>query len=172
MTTTIECLADPTEADLAALAEVLVDCVEGGASVHFMQPLDRADALAFWRRVAQDVRAGARRLFVVRDAAGIAGTVQLILDMPPNQPHRAEIGKMLVHRRARNQGLAAALMAEAERSAQASGRTLLVLDTASDTAARLYRRRGWTPAGSIPDFALLPAGGLCATTFFYKSLAR
>lgn len=171
MSPRIERLTAPTDDDVNGLAEVLRDCVDGGASVHFMAPLAADAARDFWRGVADGVRAGERALFVARDAHGIAGTVQLILAMPPNQPHRAELAKMLVHRRARERGLGAALMAEAERTARELRRTLLVLDTASDTAARLYARMGWTEAGSIPGFALLPQGGLCATTFFYKSLA-
>lgn len=169
-TPTIERLADPGEAELTGLADVLIDCVDGGASVHFMRPLARTDALAFWQRVAAEVRGGERALLVARDEAGIAGTVQLILAMPPNQPHRAELAKMLVHRRARQRGVGEALMRAAEALAHERGRTLLVLDTASETAARLYARCGWTAAGSIPGFALLPDGGLCATTFFWKAL--
>jgi len=171
MNAAIERLTAPTEADLEGLAAVLIDCVDGGASVHFMRPLSAGDAIGFWRRVAGEVRAADRALLVARDEHGIAGTVQLILAMPPNQPHRAELAKMLVHRRARNRGLGEALMRAAEDLADDLGRTLLVLDTASDTAARLYARCGWTAAGSIPGFALLPQGGLCATTIFWKALS-
>jgi GNAT superfamily N-acetyltransferase len=158
------------EPELEALADVLIDCVEGGASVSFMLPMTRAKALAFWRDVAGGVARGERALMVVEDAQGIAGTVQLILAQPENQPHRADVAKMLVHRRARRQGAGAALMRAAEREALAEGKTLLVLDTADDTAARLYARLGWQPAGTIPRYALLPAGGECATTFFYRPL--
>jgi GNAT superfamily N-acetyltransferase len=156
---------------LQALADVLVDCVEGGASVSFMLPMTRDKALAFWRRVADGVARGERVLLAAVDAHGIVGTVQVILDQPENQPHRADVAKMLVHRRARRQGAGAALMRAAEAAARAAGKTLLVLDTADDTAARLYARLGWQAAGTIPRYALLPAGGECATTYFYRSLA-
>lgn len=159
------------QAELEALADVLVDCVEGGASVSFMLPLTRARALAFWREVGAGVARGERALLVAEDAQGIVGTVQVILAQPENQPHRADVAKMLVHRRARRQGAGAALMRAAEREALAEGKTLLVLDTADETAARLYARLGWQAAGTIPRYALLPAGGECATTFFYRSLA-
>jgi GNAT superfamily N-acetyltransferase len=163
-------LAAVSEPQLQALADVLVDCVEGGASVGFMLPLARDKALAFWRQVADGVARGERALLVAEDAQGIAGTVQVILAQPENQPHRADVAKMLVHRRARRRGAGAALMRAAEREALSEGRTLLVLDTADATAARLYARLGWQPAGTIPGYALLPAGGECATTFFYRSL--
>ena len=159
-----------SEPQIQALADVLVDCVEGGASVSFMLPMTRTKALAFWRRVADGVARGERVLLVAEDAQGIFGTVQVILAQPENQPHRADVAKMLVHRRARRQGAGAALMRAAEREALAEGKTLLVLDTADDTAARLYARLGWQPAGTIPRYALLPAGGECATTYFYRAL--
>ena len=155
---------------LQALADVLTDCVEGGASVSFMLPMTRAKALAFWRHVAEGVARGERTLLVAEDGQGIVGTVQVILAQPENQPHRADVAKMLVHRRARRQGAGAALMRAAESAALAEGKTLLVLDTADDTAARLYARLGWHAVGAIPRYALLPAGGECATTYFYRSL--
>ena len=155
---------------LAGLCDLLVDCVEGGASVSFMLPLTRERAAAFWRRVAEGVAAGERALFVAEDDEGVCGTVQLVLDQPENQPHRAEVSKMLVHRRARRQGLGAALMRAAEAIATECGRTLLVLDTASEDAKRLYERLGWVRVGEIPGFALLPRGGLCATTVYYRDL--
>jgi GNAT superfamily N-acetyltransferase len=156
---------------LQQLADVLVDCVEGGASVSFMLPLERPRALAFWQGVAASAARGERVLLVAEDAAGICGTVQLVVDLPENQPHRAEVSKMLVHRRARCRGLGAALMQAVESEAQSLGKTLLVLDTASAEAERLYERQGWVRCGSIPGFALLPGGGLCATTLFYRSQA-
>ncbi len=157
--------------EIEALADVLVDCVEGGASVSFMQPLKRERAIGFWRRVAEDVRSGGRALLVAEDGRGICGTVQLILDQPENQPHRADLAKMLVHRRARRQGLGAALVRAAEATARACGRTLLVLDTASEgDAARLYLRLGWVRVGDIPGYALWPQGGLCSTTIFFRRL--
>lgn len=160
---------DDTQLD--GLTEVLIDCVEGGASVSFMHPLSRARALAFWRRVADDVGNGARALLVAEDDIGIIGTVQLVLDQPENQPHRADLSKMLVHRRARRLGVGAALMHAAEDVARRAGKTLLVLDTASDDAERLYARAGWTLVGIIPDYALLPQGGLCSTSVYYRKLA-
>jgi len=159
------------ESQLQALADVLVDCVEGGASVSFMLPLTRDKALAFWRKVADGAARGERVLLVAEDADGIVGTVQVILEQPENQPHRADVAKMLVHRRARRRGVGEALMRAAESEAAREGKTLLVLDTADDTAARLYTRVGWQRAGTIPRYALLPAGGECATTYFYRSLA-
>jgi len=161
----------PDETLLDGLARVLIDCVEGGASVSFMQPLTHQRAIAFWRRVAQGVMAGERALVVAEDAQGVCGTVQLLLDMPENQPHRADLAKMLVHRRARRQGLGAALMRAAETIALECGKTLLVLDAVTDgDAARLYKRLGWVRVGEIPDYALFPNGGLCSTTVFYRKL--
>lgn len=156
---------------LDGLVEVLIDCVEGGASVSFMHPLSPAKALAFWRSVADDVERGARCLLVAEDNDSVVGTVQLVLEQPENQPHRADLSKMLVHRRARRLGAGAALMRAAEDAARAAGKTLLVLDTASDEAERLYARAGWTLVGTIPDYALLPHGGLCGTSIYYRKLA-
>src|SRR5947208_1360385 len=158
------------DAQIDGLADVLIDCVEGGASVSFMHPLPRDRAVAFWLRVAHGVAMGERALLVAEDARGLCGTVQLVLDQPENQPHRAELSKMLVHRRARRQGLGAALLRAAERLARECGKTLLVLDTASGDAERLYARQGWQKCGVIPGYALLPHGGLCATTYFYREL--
>jgi GNAT superfamily N-acetyltransferase len=161
-----------TDDDVAQLAAVLVDCVAGGASVSFMHPLAVTKAAAFWRRLAGDVAEGRRLLFAARDATGIVGTVQVILDQPENQPHRADIAKMLVHRRFRGRGIGSALMRAAEDGARAAGKTLLVLDTATGSdAERLYARLGWQRVGVIPDYALWPQGGLCATTFYYRRLA-
>jgi GNAT superfamily N-acetyltransferase len=131
----------------------------------------RAKAEAFWQSTAASLARGERLVLVAEDAAGtIVGTVQVIWAQPENQPHRAEIAKMLVHRRARRQGVGAALLAAAERSAIAAGRTLLVLDTASGDAERLYARQGWQPCGQIPNYALWPDGRPCATTIFFKML--
>ncbi|HSP99263.1 MAG TPA: GNAT family N-acetyltransferase [Candidatus Dormibacteraeota bacterium] len=158
-------------AQIDALAGVLIDCVEGGASVSFMHPLTRERAVAFWRRVAQGVAAGERALLVAEDAGGVCGTVQLVLDLPENQPHRADVTKMLVHRRVRRQGLGAALMRAAEDTARACGRTLLVLDAVTGgDAARLYERLGWARVGDIPGYALWPRGGLCSTTVYYRAV--
>ncbi len=160
-------------AQIEALADVLIDCVEGGASVGFMLPLTRDRALAFWRRVADDVAAGRRALLVAEDAQGTCGTVQLIFDLPENQPHRADLAKMQVHRRVRRQGLGEALMRAAEATAREAGKTLLVLDAVTDgDAYRLYERLGWVRVGDIPKYALFPAGGFCSTTYFYRDLSR
>lgn len=160
----------PHAAQIEALADVLIDCVEGGASVSFMHPLGRERALEFWQQVARDVADGKRALFVVDDERGVCGTVQLSFDLPENQPHRAEISKLLVHRRARGRGQGDALMRAAEAAARELGKTLLVLDTASDAAERLYERLGWQRVGVIPGYALLPRGGLCDTAVYYREL--
>ena len=153
------------------LADVLIDCVEGGASVSFMAPLSRDRAVAFWRTVADGVAGGERAVLVAEDAMGVCGTVQLVLAQPENQPHRADLAKMLVHRRVRGQGLGAALMRAAEDMARECGKTLLVLDTITGSVAdRLYERLGWQRVGVIPDYALMPEGGLSATTVFYRRL--
>jgi GNAT superfamily N-acetyltransferase len=160
------------DAQIDALAEVLIDCVEGGASVSFMLPLTRDRARAFWRRVADGVARGERALLVAEDAQGICGTVQLILDLPENQPHRADLAKMLVRRRVRRQGLGAALMRAAEAMALECGRTLLVLDAVTGgDAERLYGHLGWQRVGAIPRYALMPDGEPCSTTYFYRDLA-
>jgi GNAT superfamily N-acetyltransferase len=157
------------DAQIDGLAEVLIDCVEGGASVSFMSPLSRERAVAFWRRVADGVAAGQRALIIAEDAQEICGTVQLIFAEPENQPHRADLAKMLVHRRARRRGLGAALM----RAARDCGKTLLVLDTVTGgDAERLYERLGWLRVGVIPGYALFPTGALCSTTYFYRKLDR
>lgn len=159
------------ETQIEELADVLIDCVEGGASVSFMQPLTRERALGFWRKVARGLAAGERALLVACDAHGICGTVQLILEQPENQPHRADLAKLLVHRRARRHGLGAALMRAAEDMARECQKTLLVLDAVTDgDAARLYERLGWERVGTIPDYALMPQGGLCSTTVFFRRL--
>jgi len=165
-------LSGATATQIDALADLLVDCVAGGASVGFMNPLDRHSAQDFWRTVAASAARGERLLLVAEDAQGIAGTVQVVLAQPENQPHRADIAKMLVHRRARRRGLGAALMRAAEDAARDCARTLLVLDTASATALRLYRRLGWEHCGVIPAYALLPDGGYCDTTVLYRWLTR
>ena len=167
----IRVLSSMDDAHARQLADVLVDCVEGGASVSFMLPLTRERASAFWRRVGEGVAHGDRVLLVAEDAQGIVGTVQLLLEMPENQPHRAEVAKMLVHRRARRQGIGALLMQAAEQLGRERAKTLLVLDTSSAEAERLYARLGWTRVGVIPGFALLPGGEPCDTTYFYRALA-
>lgn len=162
--------ADEAAAHIEALADVLIDCVEGGASVSFMLPLSRARALSFWRGVVESAARQERVLLVAEDAdGGIVGTAQLVTDMPDNQPHRAEVSKMLVHRKARRQGVAQRLLAALEEAARAAEKTIVVLDTATGgDAERLYARAGWQRAGSVPDYALMPDGALCGTTIFYK----
>jgi GNAT superfamily N-acetyltransferase len=136
-----------------------------------MLPISHECALAFWRRVAQAVADGNRALLIAEDAQGICGTVQLIFDLPENQPHRADLVKMLVHRRARRQGLGSELMRAAEATARECGKTLLVLDAVTGgDAARLYERLGWVRAGDIPDFALYPDGRFCGATYYYRDL--
>jgi GNAT superfamily N-acetyltransferase len=162
--------AEEAAACSTQLAKVLLDCVEGGASVSFMLPMEEEKALQFWRGVADSVGRGERTLIVAEDAQGIAGTVQLITDMPDNQPHRADVAKLLVDRRARGAGIGRRLMEAVEEAARTQHRSLLVLDTANATAERLYERLGWQRVGAIPDYACLPSGELCATTFFFKRL--
>jgi len=156
---------------LGQLADVLVDCVEGGASVSFLSPYSRDEALAFFRKVAASVASGDTLLLAAKLDGKIVGTVQLGLDTPPNQPHRADIKKMLVHRSARGHGVGAALMSRVEEEARRLNRWLLVLDTVpDDNGYRLYVRQGWTLAGIIPDYAMFPDGRLCDTALFWKNL--
>jgi GNAT superfamily N-acetyltransferase len=160
--------------ELSELSDVLIDCVEGGASVSFMLPLSRAKADAFWQGVAASVARGERLVLVAEEAGGkILGTVQVILNQPENQPHRGDVAKMLVRREARRQGIGGALLAAAEHAALAAGKTLLVLDTVTGAEGeRLYARHGWQRCGVIPDFALWPDGRVCATTVFYKAVQK
>jgi GNAT superfamily N-acetyltransferase len=157
--------------EIRGLSDVLIDCVEGGASVSFMLPISRATADSFWRDVGAGAAAGDRIVLIAEDATGIVGTVQIISAQPENQPHRADIAKMLVHRRARRRGIGAALLAAAEAAARSAGKTLLVLDTASSDAERLYAGHGWERCGRIPEYALFPDGRPCATTIFFKALS-
>jgi GNAT superfamily N-acetyltransferase len=158
---------------LVQLASVLVDCVAGGASVSFMAPFSQGEALAFFRKVAGSVAAGDTVLLAAKLDGRIIGTVQLGLDTPPNQPHRADVKKMLVHRSARGHGVGAALMARVEDEARRCGRWLLVLDTVpGDNGYRLYRRAGWTESGIIPDYAMFPDGRLCDSALFWKRLEK
>jgi GNAT superfamily N-acetyltransferase len=157
--------------EIASLSDVLIDCVDGGASVNFLLPMTRAKADAFWQGVAEGLARGDRRLLVAQDASGrLIGTAQVLLRVPENQPHRGELAKMLVHRSARRRGVGARLLRAAEAAAAVSGKTLLVLDTASDDAERLYAREGWQRCGTIPGYALFPDGRYCETVIFYKSL--
>jgi GNAT superfamily N-acetyltransferase len=168
---TIKRLERIGERELAGLCDVLIDCVEGGDSVGFMWPMTHAKAEGFWRSTAAGVDRGERAIVVAEDAQGaIAGTVSVIWAGPENQPHRADVAKMLVHRRARRRGVGAMLLAAGERIAYDAGKTVLVLDTASADAERLYVRRQWQRCGVIPNYALMPDGAYCKTTVFFKSL--
>jgi len=159
--------------ELESLGRVLIDCVEGGASVSFMWPMTAAKADAFWRGVAASHARGERIVVVAELDGAIIGTVQVILQQPENQPHRADVAKMLVHRQARRRGVGAVLLAAAEDAARAAGKTLLVLDTVTDSDGyRLYARQGWQRVGEIPDYALWPDGRPCPTTVFYKAIGR
>jgi GNAT superfamily N-acetyltransferase len=160
-----------TSKDFAGLCELLIDCVEGGASVSFMQPMTLEKAAGFWRDVAGSVARGERALVVAEDADGkILGSAQAIWATQENQPHRADVAKMLVHRRARRLGVGAAVLEAVERASQDAGRTLLVLDTASPEAERLYQRGGWQRVGVIPKYALMPDGPFCSSVCYYKDL--
>jgi len=153
------------------LTDLLLDCVEGGASVSFMLPLRREKARGFWQNVLDGVGRGERALVVAEDEQGrIVGTVQMITSMPDNQPHRADIAKLLVHRQARRGGVGRQLMLAIEDEARKQQRTVLVLDTASPDAERLYERLGWQRVGVIPNYALMPDGAMAATTYYYKHL--
>jgi GNAT superfamily N-acetyltransferase len=152
-----------------ALADVLLDCVEGGASVSFMAPFSAEDAQAFFESIEPEIEAGSRVLLAAFDEGKLVGTVQVAAAWPPNQPHRADVAKLLVRRSARNHGVGRLLMEHAEAEAQAEGWTLLVLDTVTgDPAERLYERMGWTKVGVIPNYALYPDGRPCDTTVFWK----
>lgn len=167
----IRCLESLNDREIQGLGDVLIDCVEGGASVNFMFPMSRAKADAYWRSAAASAARGERLIFVAEDTgSAIVGTVQVLWAQPENQPHRGDISKMLVHRRARRRGIGAALLAAAERAAAREGRTLLVLDTASGDAERLYAREGWQRCGEIPNYALWPDGSPCSTVVFFKML--
>ncbi|MBC8021797.1 MAG: GNAT family N-acetyltransferase [Burkholderiales bacterium] len=167
----IRTVAALDEGAIEGLCDVLIDCVEGGASVSFMRPMTRDKARAFWRKVAAGAEAGERIVIVAEDADGtILGTAQVVNAEPENQPHRADVAKMLVRRSARKRGVGEALLKAAEEAALAAGKTLLVLDTASPDAERLYARAGWQRVGEIPDYALMPDGAPCATIVFFKSL--
>jgi GNAT superfamily N-acetyltransferase len=155
------------------LADILIDCVEGGASVSFMSGLDRPQAERFWTEIADRAETDGRAvLAAVHDSDGKAvGTVQVIPAAAENQPHRADVAKMLVLRAHRQRGLGAALMRAAEAEAVAAGKTLLTLDTATDAAEKLYVSQGWIRVGTIPNYALNPNGSFCDTVIFYKQIA-
>ena len=170
------CIRDRSTAEgrqyVGALADVLLDCVQGGASVSFMASLTKPEAEAFFEQVVEGVERGERILLAAFLDSELLGTVQILTATPPNQPHRADIAKLLVHRSARGQGLATRLMEHVEEASRSAGKTLLVLDTVTGgDAERLYMRLGWTKAGIIPNYALFPDGRFCDTTVFWKDLA-
>lgn len=154
---------------LDELGAIILDVVAHGASVNFMADVTQAQAEDFWRKLLPGLSDGKARLFVAEADGRIVGTVILFFAQQPNQPHRGEIGKMLVHSSMRRQGIGERLLRTAEEAARAAGRTLLVLDTEENSAGdRLYRRCGWIPFGTVPNYALMPDGSPCAATFFYK----
>lgn len=158
--------------EVQGLSDVLIDCVEGGASVSFMLPMTRAKAEALWLSTSASVARGEGVVLAAEDAEGtIVGTVMVIWAQPENQPHRGDLAKMLVHRRVRRRGVGAALLAAAERHALDAGKTLLVLDTVTGSdGEHLYVRHGWQRVGEIPNYALMPDGTPSATTIFFKFL--
>jgi GNAT superfamily N-acetyltransferase len=160
------------QAQLDGLATVLADCVAGGASVSYLAPFSHEQARDAFEAVTAEVEQDRRLLLAAFAEGRLVGTVQVILALPPNQPHRAEIAKLLVHRSARKRGVAQLLMEHAESEARAAGKTLLVLDTVTGgDGERLYARLGWTRVGVIPGYALFPDGRPCDTTVFWKALA-
>ncbi|RWX76685.1 GNAT family N-acetyltransferase [Neorhizobium lilium] len=172
MTATIRIItADQARASIADLCEILSDCINGGASLGFMLPFTPQDAVAYWQDIADQVERGGIILAVADVEGRPVGTVQVGLASKPNQPHRGDLMKLLVHRSARGLGLSRRLMDAVEAEAARRGRTLLVLDTATGSEAeRIYPRFGWERVGVIPDYALWPQGGFCGTTLFYKRI--
>jgi GNAT superfamily N-acetyltransferase len=163
--------ADEARALIPALAGILIDCVESGASVSFMLPIGRRTAEEFYEGVVEKIANGGTILFVALLDDEPIGAVQLSPELKPNQPHRADVQKLLVHRRRRNRGVAQSLMKALEERGKVSGRTLLCLDTATGSPAeRLYEKLGWQRLGVIPNHAMWPQGGFCDTTFFWKDL--
>ncbi|MBD5633839.1 MAG: GNAT family N-acetyltransferase [Candidatus Eremiobacteraeota bacterium] len=164
---------DASEKNSELLGEILIDAVASGGSVSFMHPLEAATAKAFWTGALAAAARGERIVLGAWEGAVLAGTVTVLLDLPQNQPHRAEIAKLMTHRSRRGRGLAAALMRAAEERAVERGRTLLVLDTATEGGASgLYEALGYTLAGVIPDYALKPQGGLTGTMIYWKRIGR
>jgi ribosomal protein S18 acetylase RimI-like enzyme len=160
------------DATVDQLAGLLVETVASGGSVSFMHPLDPDIARGFWSDTLAAADAGGRIVLTARAAGGLVGTVTLLLAMPQNQPHRAEIAKLMTSLAARGRGVARALVREAERRAASCGRTLITLDTAAEEGAGgFYERLGYERAGAIPGYAQKPHGGLCATLIYFKRLA-
>ncbi|MFD6278138.1 GNAT family N-acetyltransferase [Streptomyces sp. NPDC060209] len=152
-------------------AALMIEAVEGGASVGFLAPLDRAAAAIWWRERALAVESGSKQVWIARDDERVVGTIGLVKAALPNARHRAEVEKLMVRPSARGRGIGRALLTAVERSAATEGLTLLVLDTETGSdAEHLYRAAGWTPCGSVPDYAADPYGTLRATTFYYRAL--
>ncbi|GGF93553.1 N-acetyltransferase [Rhizobium wenxiniae] len=172
MTATIRILdATAARAAIPDLCEVLSDCINGGASLGFMLPFQPQDGEACWSDIAAEVETGGIILGVAEIDGRVVGTVQVGLASKPNQPHRGDLMKLLVHRSGRGLGLSRKLMVAVEEEAARRGRTLLVLDTATGSEAeKIYPRFGWERVGVIPDYALWPQGGFCDTTIFYKRI--
>ena len=166
----IESIRSATDQEIQELSGVLLDAVDDNAGISFMKGLTKAEAAAWWRKVIDGLHPKAA-LLVARDERGIVGSVQLQPAWPPNQPHRADVAKLMVHRRGRGHGIARALMTELERVAREQQFTLLMLDTCKGGAAeKLYRSMGWTRMGEIPNFAMNPDRSWCDAVFFYKQL--
>jgi GNAT superfamily N-acetyltransferase len=164
--------AEETRRARADLCETLSDCINGGASLGFMLPFTPQDAVDYWDEIADAVEKGGIILAAAEVDGKVVGTVQVGLASKPNQPHRGDLMKLLVHRSARGLGLSRKLMEAVEAEAARRGRTLLVLDTATGSdAEKIYPRFGWERVGVIPDYALWPGGGFCDTTLFYKRVA-
>ena len=156
----------------AQLVELLADAIDGGASVNYLLPFRREDLDAYWKGVAADAGNQARRVLAIIEGDRVMASVQLVPCRKPNQPHRADVEKLLVHSTYRQRGAGTALMNALERSARASGRWLLTLDTRTGSAADvLYPRWGWHAVGHIPDYALDPDGTPAACTLYWKRLA-
>jgi GNAT superfamily N-acetyltransferase len=163
--------AADVEARCRDLAALLVDAIEGGASVGFVWPIDDAQVDAFWRGIAADVAAGTCDVIVAERGGEIVGSIQLARSWKPNQAHRADVQKLLVARRERRKGIGRCLMDAVEARALETGRWLLTLDTRTGSEAdSLYRRLGWIDIGTIPDYASDPDGTFAACTFFYRRL--
>jgi ribosomal protein S18 acetylase RimI-like enzyme len=171
MSVTIRILdAAAARAALPTLVDILVDGVRGGASIGFMNPFEPDEALAWWEGVLEEVEAGRTILFVAQEGGAVLGTAQLIPATKPNQPHRADVSKVIVHSAARRRGIGRALMEAVDAEARRRGLQVLVLDTATGSPAEaLYRDTGWQKVGVVPDYAMWPDGGFCGTTFYWKN---
>jgi ribosomal protein S18 acetylase RimI-like enzyme len=156
---------------IASLSDMLIETVANGGSVSFMHPLDREVAANFWKDSLARAESGGRVVLGAFQGSELIGTVTLDLATPPNQPHRAEIAKLMTRLRYRGHGVARSLMLEAERIAVERNRTLLVLDTAAEEgAAGFYERLGYQRVGVIPAYALKPHGGLTGTIIYFKRI--